>query len=217
MPKSCTRDSFGGRSANGIASGVANERARQLTLVDRSADEQFLFDEILETESGKQFFLGVAHNDANTLGALFRTTKGDAARFGTTTASLIELSESASGRIRLRTCQWLGARTTCLMTSPLLRALWNVPEHLQSYSTGPAIPQAEHGPISKLTTLSLPLVNLMGFWHTNLSGPWYVRLLAFVLALLLVSACGASEGNAACRARPETSARIPRPDAGEEY
>ena len=103
---------------------------------------------------------------------------------------------------------WLGSRTTCLMASPLLRALWNAPEHSQSYSTGPAIPQPEHSPISKSPTLSLPGPNLIGFWQANLSGPWYVRL-----SMLFA---GLTEGNPMCRARPETPARIPRPDAGEE-
>ena len=43
---------FGGRGTNGFAGRIANERAReQLTLVDRSADEQFRLYEILEAES----------------------------------------------------------------------------------------------------------------------------------------------------------------------
>ena len=41
---------FGGRGTNGFAGRIANERA-QLTLVNRSADEQFRLYEILEAES----------------------------------------------------------------------------------------------------------------------------------------------------------------------
>jgi hypothetical protein len=43
---------FGGRCSNGFARRIANERVRaQLTLVNRSADEQFRLYEILEAES----------------------------------------------------------------------------------------------------------------------------------------------------------------------
>jgi hypothetical protein len=119
-----------------------------------------------------------------------------------------ELSESELSESDSYLSMWLGTRTTCLMASPLLRALWNAPEHPQSYGTGPTIPQAEHGPISKSATFSLPGPNLIGFWQANLSGPWYVRL-----SMLFA---GLTEGNPMCRARPETPARMPKGDAGEE-